>query len=96
MPVLNATSVSIVAERWRNCCQAFTKNPRPSQKTTGADNSAIIAPPQGISIKNIPITTTGIASTTAQKARRFRSRYRSRFIRSNSSGVSSSESASIS
>ena len=25
MPVLNATSVSIVAERWRNCCQAFTK-----------------------------------------------------------------------
>ncbi len=66
-----ATSVSILALPCCNCFQALVKNPRPSQNTTGVDNAHMMGLAWGISMKNMPMMTTGIDKMMAQVVRNF-------------------------
>ena len=90
IPVLLATSVSILAVPCFSCFHALVKKLLPNQNTTGVENSHIMRLAYGISIKNMPITITGTDKTMAHVVRNFSARYFLSCACSTLSGVFSS------
>ena len=72
MPVLLATSVSMLEDPCLSCFQALTKNRLPMPKTTGVANSPMMIRAYSQSFRNMLMTMMAMESTKAQIVLRFK------------------------